>query len=825
VLDTTGTGSSRESGSKRSERALAVRERWFGTLLAHSRDLIAVVDDKARIVYANPAAERMLGFVPEEHLGQNALGLIHPEDRDATTAKFLGVTDRTRDSSAAVFRLQTASGEWRVVEATATNCLDDPAIKGIVVNAHDVTEQTALSRVIRTLSQANEVLVHAADESGLLSDTCRAIVTSGEYLLAWVGYAEHDEVRSVRPVASAGRTEYLDGLHVTWGDDESGCGPTGRSIRTRQVQLLNDTHRSKKFAPWRKIADEHGLRASCALPLVVGDDTVGALMIYAGDPGAFGPAELAVLSEMADDVSYGIGRIRDAGRLVRNEALLREAERLAHVGHWEWDLASGRVEFMADEVFAIHGITPAQWKGSFPALMDFVHPEDRPSFEKAVARTLADGRAELEHRILRPDGSVCFVRTRTEAIANESGQPVRIVGTCQDITDQRSAELEIEHSRKFLSAITDNMAEGMLATDGEGTVTYVNAAAERLLGWRASELLGRSAHATYHFRHADGSAYPAEECPLSSVAELRESLYVEHDTFVRKDGTLLPVAYSASPLRTGHVDGSVVVFADVSEQVAERLRVDRELEKLSWVGRIRDALDQDRFVLYAQPILDLATNAVVQNELLIRMLSPKGEIVPPDRFLPTAEEYGLISEIDRWVIGETARLAAQGHRVEFNLSAKSVVSPNMVAVIRDAFEFHGAPPGLVVCEITETALMRDTVAAEAFVQGLNDLGCQVALDDFGAGYGGFAYLKRLPVSYLKIDQEFVRDLAQEASSRHVVSAVVSLAKAFSLITVAEAAEDEATVELLRQLGVDRVQGFVIARPHPVDEVLGVGTSR
>ena len=127
----------------------------------------------------------------------------------------------------------------------------------------------------------------------------------------------------------------------------------------------------------------------------------------------------------------------------------------------------------------------------------------------------------------------------------------------------------------------------------------------------------------------------------------------------------------------------------------------------------------------------------------------------------------------------------------------------MLAFLSEAFATHGARPELLVCEITETAIMRDTAAAEAFVHGLNDLGCQVALDDFGAGYGGFAYLKRLPVSYLKIDQEFVRDLAQEASSRHVVSAVVSLARAFSLLTIGEAAEDEATLEILEQLGVDR----------------------
>jgi len=454
-----------------------------------------------------------------------------------------------------------------------------------------------------------------------------------------------------------------------------------------------------------------------------------------------------------------------------------------------------------------------------------VHPEDRQCFREAIANALAHGSAEFEHRVVRPDGVICFVRKRTEAVFNDDGQPVRIVGTCQDVTDQRAVEREIEHSRKFLAAITDNMAEGMMATDGDGRLTFVNAAAERLLGWKASDLLGKSAHAAYHFQRPDGSPYPPEDCPLLDVSKRHEGLHIDQDTFIRKDGTLLPISFSASPLKTGNITGAVLVFADVSHQAAERLRVERELEKLSWVGRIRDALDQGRFVLYAQPIVDLATDTVVQHELLIRMVSPAGEIVLPDRFLPTAEEYGLISEIDRWVVDQTARLAAEGHRVEFNLSAKSVVSQNMVAVVRNTLERHGADPGLVVCKITETALMRDTVAAEAFVQGLNSIGCQVALDDFGAGYGGFAYLKHLPVSYLKIDQEFVRDLPQEASSRHVVSAVVSLAKAFSLITVAEAAEDTETLELLRQLGVDRVQGYVIARPAPVNEVLGTNSSR
>ena len=122
------------------------------------------------------------------------------------------------------------------------------------------------------------------------------------------------------------------------------------------------------------------------------------------------------------------------------------------------------------------------------------------------------------------------------------------------------------------------------------------------------------------------------------------------------------------------------------------------------MGRIRDALDQDRFVLYAQPILDLTTNRVVQHELLLRMVTYEGEIVHPDRFLPTAEEFGLISEIDRWVVSQTARLAAKGYPEEFNLSAKSGGGPRHVDAVRNALGGPRRRPELVVCEITETAL-------------------------------------------------------------------------------------------------------------------------
>jgi PAS domain S-box-containing protein len=780
---------------------------------------IAVIDPDSTLKYANRVAATLFESDPLALVGRKMITLVHPDDRDRIAGVLGRIANGSPEGGFSQFRVRAASGlPWHVIDCYAHNLSDDPDVRGILVSGGDVSEQVSLARALRTLSQCSDIVVHANDEETLTSSICRTIVESGDYVVAWVGYVEQDSAQSVRVVDSYGNDEFLEGITVSWGDNKFGHGPTGNAIRSGVPQVLKDIRRSKRAEAWRDRLEGHEIRTSCAFPLIVGGEAIGALSIYAHEMGAFGEAELELLSKLADNLAYGIGRIRDAKSLAISEARLREAERLAHVGHWEWDLASDRFEFLADEMFRIYGVPRTQWPNSFEALLSFVEPSERQRVQNVFSDTLVHGSAEIAHCITRPDGAVRTVRLRAEAIADDEGNAERVVGTCQDVTDYVDAKVQLAQSRQFLLAITDNMAEGMIATDTDGVITFANTAAGSLLGIDPIELVGLSTKEAFRFRR-NGENESESVCPLSTVWSGGNSLNLDHEIITRRDGTLVPMALSASPLKDDNQRGAVIVFEDITDRAAAQLKVERELEKLAWVGRIRDALDNDRFVLYSQPIVDLATNDVVQHELLIRMIGADGEVILPDNFLPTAEEYGLISEIDRWVIHETARLSALGHPLEFNLSAKSVADPGTLALIGDAIKEHGANPDQIVCEITETALVRDLGAAEQFVRGLNDLGIKVALDDFGAGYGGFAYLKRLPVSYLKIDREFVQDLCTEMSSQHVVSAVVNLAKAFGMLTVAEGAEDDATLGLLKSFGVNYVQGYVVGRPSPASEAL------
>ena len=238
--------------------------------------------------------------------------------------------------------------------------------------------------------------------------------------------------------------------------------------------------------------------------------------------------------------------------------------------------------------------------------------------------------------------------------------------------------------------------------------------------------------------------------------------------------------------------------------------------------------------MHYQPIVSLADGRSTHYEALVRLADegPAGRLIAPGQFLPAAERYGLIREIDRLVLAHVAALLGARHgrnvpprtgagagvdgvRVAINLSALSVTDPTMLAHIARCLDRHDVDPRRLVIEITETAAISDMDRARAFCRDISALGCEVALDDFGAGFGSFQYLTRLPFDYLKIDGSFIRSLPRSPKDQLVVQALVGLAQGMGVRTIAEYVTDRATLELLRRYGVDYAQGFELGRPHPL----------
>ncbi|HEX9627489.1 MAG TPA: EAL domain-containing protein [Acidiferrobacterales bacterium] len=244
--------------------------------------------------------------------------------------------------------------------------------------------------------------------------------------------------------------------------------------------------------------------------------------------------------------------------------------------------------------------------------------------------------------------------------------------------------------------------------------------------------------------------------------------------------------------------------------------------EMQWVARLGQALAENRFRLHSQPIVSVQTGAVHHHEILIRLLDEQGRIVPPNEFIPAAERYNLMPQIDRWVLEHTlAALKARGSRdavvaIAINLSGQSLGDTEFLNTVIDILDASGVSPERMCFEITETAAIANLQRAARFISILSGMGCSFALDDFGSGLSSFAYLKNLKVDYLKIDGSFVKDIVTDAVDRAMVESIHHIGRALDIETIAEFVENPNVLNALRDIGVHYAQGYGIARPQPFD---------
>jgi EAL domain-containing protein (putative c-di-GMP-specific phosphodiesterase class I) len=249
------------------------------------------------------------------------------------------------------------------------------------------------------------------------------------------------------------------------------------------------------------------------------------------------------------------------------------------------------------------------------------------------------------------------------------------------------------------------------------------------------------------------------------------------------------------------------------------------LHRRPWLARLRRALEDGLFVLHYQPIVSLRDGRISHYEALIRLADePHGRLVSPGSFLPAAERYGLVRDIDRLVLGTVVALLAEqsgehGPTVAINVSTLSATDGQMLAHIERALTRRRVDPARLIIEVTETAAISDMGRARAFCAGVRSLGCAVALDDFGSGFGSFQYLKHLPFDLLKIDGDFIRALPVSPTDQLVVKALVDVVTGMGSRTIAEFVEDATTLRLLRDYGVDYAQGYEVGRPAPRASVM------
>lgn len=432
-----------------------------------------------------------------------------------------------------------------------------------------------------------------------------------------------------------------------------------------------------------------------------------------------------------------------------------------------------------------------------------VPPALRPRFDRMVAGM--EGSLDspfldrpVEVMAMHASGSEFPVEASVSVVRHA---PPLFTGFVRDISGRRHQE----HLNAQLESLVQSSQDAIVRLDLQGVVTSWSDGAENLYGYSAEEAIGRM------FSDLTAAAEaPAEPSRLVNRVRINDCSAVQAQR-TRKDERTIVVSEQAFPVRDlqGEIVGVAAIAHDVSEERVRQERERRDTEGRLWRGRVEDALANDKFAFWGQPVVAMETGLIHHHELLLRM-NLDGELVSPGKFLPHVEGTELISEIDRWALRRGIEYA-QSLPVAIKLSDMGLTDREVIDIVGTQLA-DGAPPKNVILEITESAAAGDLDAIQVLIRELANLGCEVTLDDFGTGYGSFTHLKKLPVTQLKIDMQFVRNLVKDDADQRVVRSMIEVARNFDLTTVAEGVEDEQTLQLLRKFGVELVQGYHVGYP-------------
>jgi diguanylate cyclase (GGDEF)-like protein/PAS domain S-box-containing protein len=552
--------------------------------------------------------------------------------------------------------------------------------------------------------------------------------------------------------------------------------------------------------------------------------------------------------------------------LRKSEARLSEAQRIARLGNWEWDVVSGEV-WWSNEIYRIYGYEPGSFTPTFERLLSIVHPDDRGHLEQAVYRALHEHQEYgFDHRIVLPDGTVRIVHRQAEVVFDEEDRPLRMIGTVQDVTERKALEERLEY-QAFHDPLTD-LANRTLLTDRLGhalartgrrstkvavlfmdldNFKYVNdslghevgdrllvAVAGRVKGClRSEDTIARFGGDEFIVLLEDITDEDEATAAAESIARtLRPPLAIDgHEIFVT---TSIGIAFggSAADRPEGLLRKADVAMYRAKDKGRDRYEVfrpemgDSPLRRFGLEGDLRRAVEREEFVVHYEPIVSVRTGETVGVEALVRWKHPERGLLVPAEFVPLAEETGLIATIGRWVLRAACRNAKEwqwrcprDHHPDtsVNLSARQFRDPQVVGIVRDVLRETGLEPSSLVLEITESVAMSDAALTIAILSQLKNLGVKLAIDDFGTGYSSLSYLKRFPVDVIKIDRSIVAGIGQDSGDSAIVSATIALAHALGLKVVAEGVETAEEVAELRTLGCDFGQGYYWWRPQLAKE--------
>ena len=723
---------------------------------------------------------------------------------------------------------------------------------------------------MQVLSACNAMLIHATDEAELLDWICRLIVETGGYRMAWIGRAENNAGKIVRPVAWYGTgTEYLTEVKITWADDQWGQGPAGTAIRSGLVQVNQNSLTNPAVAISRASAIKHGFQASIALPVRISTGDASILTMYAAEIGAFDPAEVKLLEELAGNLAYGINVMRNRAEKL---ALVDQIRKLSLTVEQSPESVAitdleGRIEYVNEAFLSSSGYTREEVVGQNPRVLQSGRTPPETFVE--LWKSLQAGqvwKGELFNR--RKDGSEYTELAIISPIRDSAGKITHYVAMKEDITAKKETAERILHLA-YYDSLTDLPNRRLLidrlqialaaCTQGGhfGALFYVDLDNFKTINDTLGHALGDqllkqvATRLSVSVTHADTVASLGGDDFFILLPDLGADLG-QAETLARALGDRILACFQA-PFPVDHTQCrsspslGVTLFGRPQDTVEDLLKqVDLAMYEAKRAGRntlrffdsqvqaavvaeatleadLRAALERREFRLYYQVQVD-DSGKPIGAEALVRWQHPQRGLLAPEAFIGLAEKTGLIVPIGAWVLEAacaqlTAWAAQPGMRqftLAVNVSAKQFRQPDFVDQCLAIFVRTGVNPNQLKLEPTESLLLEDVDDTIAKMTALRAQGVRFALDDFGTGYSSLTYLRRLPLDQLKIDQSFVHDIPDEPNACVIVRTIIVLGQSLGLAVIAEGVESEEQRKFLADSGCRLYQGYLFGRPVPVD---------
>ena len=577
------------------------------------------------------------------------------------------------------------------------------------------------------------------------------------------------------------------------------------------------------------------------------------------------------LRELIGSFNQMVDEIQEKNALMEETTTrLEEAQRIAHVGNWELDVENDKL-WCSDEFYRICNISPSEFQANYQSLVKLVHPEERRLFEKSIKYALDQGeRFNIEHRILLPDGSECYVHHEGTITNSNDDSTRRIVGIIHDITERKQYEDQLIKQANFdpltdlpnrnllldrlnqtlLTAKRNKLMVGLLHINldhfKDVNDTYGHISGDNLLIQtairlqsciRQSDTLARLGGDEFTVILNDLSQEEDASFVASKIiANLEQPFLVDgYEVFIGASIGITIYPNDADATNDAHNPVSMLRHADIALSRAKdsgrntfcyfTAAMDQEvINRMGLANDLRRAVEQNEFSVFYQPIINLNSGQIVSAEALVRWFHPTRGAVSPAEFIPLAEETGLIDPLGKHVLNKACKEAASWQnltatppRVSVNLSVRQLklglTKETIIKILNDS----GLASNQLIFEITESMIMTDTEESIKWMNSIRELGIEFSVDDFGTGYSSLSYLKRLPVDILKIDRSFINDVMTNSEDASLIETIIAIGRSQRLKVVAEGVEEKNQLNFLHKMQCDSVQGYFYSKPLPANE--------